>query len=1121
MADKAKENVQVIVRCRPVNAKESEEGQSAVVRVDDRTKQIEVTSKTNKPLKSFQFDSVFGPNATQREIYSSTITPIVEEVLKGYNCTIFAYGQTGTGKTYTMEGRRESFGESAAGQSASQRWKTSRDDGIIARSVNQIFETLEKGGNEFSVRVSHLELYNEELRDLLNPTNKGLKLYEDASSGGKVVVHSLEEKMVYTPQDIFDILQRSWEERRSAETEMNKNSSRSHCIFSITIHMKEASPEGEDLIKIGKLNLVDLAGSENIGRSGADKVQSRKQEACMINKSLLTLGRVITALTDGLLHVPYRESKLTRLLQDSLGGTTKTCIIATVSPASGSIEETLSTLDYAHRAKNIKNRPECNAKMSKREVLKEFTMEIHVLKAQLDAMRRQQGVYLPLDQFNQMESSMKEQAEKIQFFEDMIQQKEKDLAELQEMFDRQGQQLDRTQAKLSETTDSLAKTTDQLKITSDNLASTKESLDEHKFLLHEHEETETKFHEEASVVLGTLDVTLSDISGLYSKIERKDNLELTNNTSWSQFRDNLLARVKAVEAKVSNFITNEQARYGSLHQKIEHFVSQKDQEISMVLTRISEFETAAKEHFDSLTNRTQLHCQDARIRMDSVASADADFEKRFETTMEQFIRESKADFARLQTSLTIRQQELSAWAQLRRERMTDALGKTKEFGRAQGIQLESLKASTKEASESQISKLEAHKASLEAFIASQQEENQKVQRDLMSRIQQLVETYFAQHHTVTAGTVRSINQSLQDSMTSARTHTREICAQVDAALHQTSDHLEDGQEAFARSLADLDQLLTRENEFTTATSGAVAKSEDFSVAFASSSVSDLKQRSRMRTSQLDAFQTATDSFLSIHQEYVDQAAKDTSDRLETQIRVALLQQQVASAEFFRQMSSDFDLSRAGISQFHEDFATNSDVVVGDLASFSLEQYQVTGATPQKKDFAFPRNLARTKPRDVLLQEWRKLREAGLDVDSFLKTDSASEATSTSTLVIDDDSSSDISSSEEVKDLTEPPVVTPAVAAPALPSSVTLTRAPSSSKIAVSTAPPNNSAKLVSSTAKLNVGAVPKQPVARASSNPKKVAAAASAQNPTTANKISNRQVSKGQQLKEIVNQMGK
>jgi len=233
--------------------------------------------------------------------------------------------------------------------SASARLQLHREAGIISRSIQHIFDSLERSHAEYSIRVSHLELYNEELFDLLTPDDSvQLKLFEDPSNPlGGVTVHNLEEVVVYNPKDIYDVLEKSFQQRRTAETKVNKNSSRSHCIFSITIHIKESTPEGEELLKTGKLNLVDLAGSENIGRSGTS-AKTRKTEAGMINKSLLTLGRVITALTEGSIHIPYRESKLTRLLQESLGGKTKTCIIATISPASGNLEETLSTLDYGN-----------------------------------------------------------------------------------------------------------------------------------------------------------------------------------------------------------------------------------------------------------------------------------------------------------------------------------------------------------------------------------------------------------------------------------------------------------------------------------------------------------------------------------------------------------------------------------------------------------------------------------------------------------------------------------------------------------------------------------------------------------------------------------------------------
>ncbi|GLJ59619.1 hypothetical protein SUGI_1515960 [Cryptomeria japonica] len=277
-------------------------------------------------------------------------------------------------KTYTMEGDWPDENLS---------WEEDPEAGVIPRAISQLLDTL-KNYDEFTVRVSFLELYNEDAYDLLsdniNDTTK-LKVYEDVQKKGSVIVGGLEEIIVKSKAEIYEILKRGSAKRQTAATLLNACSSRSHTIFSVTVHTREGSIEGEELLKIGKLNLVDLAGSENIGRSGAQ--DKRAREAGNINQSLLTLGRVITALVEKRPHVPYRESKLTRLLQDSLGGKTKTSIIATISPTMTDIDDTLSTLDYASRAKKITNKPEMNQCLTKKvrnEVAKEFRREAEKLK---------------------------------------------------------------------------------------------------------------------------------------------------------------------------------------------------------------------------------------------------------------------------------------------------------------------------------------------------------------------------------------------------------------------------------------------------------------------------------------------------------------------------------------------------------------------------------------------------------------------------------------------------------------------------------------------------------------------------------------------------------------------
>ncbi|PKA49035.1 125 kDa kinesin-related protein [Apostasia shenzhenica] len=440
-------NVQVILRCRPLSEDEARLRTPVVISCNEQRREVlAMQNIANKQIdRTFMFDKVFGPTSQQQDLFNQSISPIVNEVLEGYNCTIFAYGQTGTGKTYTMEG----------GGKKAKNGEFPNDAGVIPRSVRKIFETLEAQCAEYSMKVTFLELYNEEITDLLaldepkfsdDKSKKPIALMEDGKGG--VFVRGLEEEIVRSASEIYKILEKGSAKRRTAETLLNKQSSRSHSIFSITIHIKEVTPEGEEMIKIGKLNLVDLAGSENISRSGAR--EGRAREAGEINKSLLTLGRVINALVEHSGHIPYRDSKLTRLLRDSLGGKTKTCIIATISPSIHCLEETLSTLDYAHRAKNIKNKPEINQKMMKSAMIKDLYSEID----QVFAAREKNGIYIPRDRFLQDEAEKKAMTEKMERLEIELESKDKQLVGLQELYNSQqllsaelSEKLDKTQRK--------------------------------------------------------------------------------------------------------------------------------------------------------------------------------------------------------------------------------------------------------------------------------------------------------------------------------------------------------------------------------------------------------------------------------------------------------------------------------------------------------------------------------------------------------------------------------------------------------------------------------------------------------------------------------------------------
>nr|AAC72294.1 kinesin family member protein KIF3A [Homo sapiens] len=363
------DNVKVVVRCRPLNEREKSMCYKQAVSVDEMRGTITVhkTDSSNEPPKTFTFDTVFGPESKQLDVYNLTARPIIDSVLEGYNGTIFAYGQTGTGKTFTMEGVRA----------------IPELRGIIPNSFAHIFGHIAKaeGDTRFLVRVSYLEIYNEEVRDLLGKDQTQRLAVKERPDVG-VYIKDLSAYVVNNADDMDRIMTLGHKNRSVGATNMNEHSSRSHAIFTITIECSEKGIDGNMHVRMGKLHLVDLAGSERQAKTGA--TGQRLKEATKINLSLSTLGNVISALVDGKsTHVPYRNSKLTRLLQDSLGGNSKTMMCANIGPADYNYDETISTLRYANRAKNIKNKARINED-PKDALLRQFQKEIEELKKKLE-----------------------------------------------------------------------------------------------------------------------------------------------------------------------------------------------------------------------------------------------------------------------------------------------------------------------------------------------------------------------------------------------------------------------------------------------------------------------------------------------------------------------------------------------------------------------------------------------------------------------------------------------------------------------------------------------------------------------------------------------------------------
>ncbi|KAH8287814.1 hypothetical protein KR018_000737 [Drosophila ironensis] len=339
--------------------------------------------------KAFTFDYVFDRDSTQVKIYSECMERLVDSTLHGYNATVLAYGQTGSGKTYTMGTAFDHEYEASDSQIL----------GIIPRAIRHLFRGIEKlksespspdGSSQFELAVQFIELYNEDIFDLLDPFKKDsvFKIHEGLDGQIKVVGASI--KHIYQPEDALKYLQQGALARTTASTKMNDQSSRSHAMFTILVRRKRilastlGSAVDNDLETLSsKFHFVDLAGSERLKRTQA--TGERAREGISINYGLLALGNCISALGDKskrAMHVPYRDAKLTRLLQDSLGGNSQTLMIACISPSDRDFMETLNTLKYANRARNIKNKVKLNQDQSSRKISQLYT-EIAALKIEL------------------------------------------------------------------------------------------------------------------------------------------------------------------------------------------------------------------------------------------------------------------------------------------------------------------------------------------------------------------------------------------------------------------------------------------------------------------------------------------------------------------------------------------------------------------------------------------------------------------------------------------------------------------------------------------------------------------------------------------------------------------
>ncbi|KAJ9551641.1 hypothetical protein OSB04_015686 [Centaurea solstitialis] len=354
------DSISVTIRFRPLSEREYQRGDEIAWYADGD----KLVRNEYNPATSYAFDRVFGSFAETHEVYDVAAGPVIKAAMEGINGTVFAYGVTSSGKTHTMHGDHTS-------------------PGIIPLAIKDVFSIIQDTpGREFLLRVSYIEIYNEVINDLLDPTGQNLRVREDAQG---TYVEGIKEEVVLSPGHALSFIAAGEEHRHIGSNNFNLLSSRSHTIFTLMI---ESSAHGDeyDGVIFSQLNLIDLAGSES---SKTETTGLRRKEGSYINKSLLTLGTVIGKLSEGRAsHIPYRDSKLTRILQSSLSGHGHVSLICTITPASSNMEETHNTLKFASRAKRIEIYASRNMIIDEKSLIKKYQKEISALKLELDQLRR-------------------------------------------------------------------------------------------------------------------------------------------------------------------------------------------------------------------------------------------------------------------------------------------------------------------------------------------------------------------------------------------------------------------------------------------------------------------------------------------------------------------------------------------------------------------------------------------------------------------------------------------------------------------------------------------------------------------------------------------------------------
>ncbi|CAK7224428.1 Kinesin-related motor protein [Sporothrix eucalyptigena] len=980
-------NINVVVRCRGRNEREVRENSAVVVNTAGaKGKTVELMMGPNAlSNKTYNFDRVFSPAADQGMIFDDVVKPILDEMLSGFNCTIFAYGQTGTGKTYTMSGdMSETLGllTDAAG--------------IIPRVLQALFNKLNADESDSIVRCSFIELYNEELRDLLSvETDTGgsskLKIYDDNSRKGHAttVVQGMEERHIASAADGIKRLQEGSVRRQVAATKCNDLSSRSHTVFTITVQTKHVTETGEDFFNTGKLNLVDLAGSENIQRSGAEN--KRAAEAGLINKSLLTLGRVINALVDRTAHVPYRESKLTRLLQDSLGGRTKTCIIATISTAKSNLEETISTLDYAFRAKNIRNKPQVNQLINKKTLLREFTAEIEKLKSDLIATRQRNGVYLPNETYEEMTVQSEsrrilaeEQAAKIETMEANLRHKLQELLELTSNF--MGLKKDHEDAKIE-----LDETKDVLEQTEQLLSTTRRSLAEETHVREAHQGTEEKLATLGNDLISTLERAVGDIDGLRAKNRRKSDLQGVNRNAWAGSQAQVSDVTKLVESRILGLRASQDQHISNISQRMHSFVEEGQQSLAstqaLLDQKLASFEASKTE----MLARQGASKEDIDQILEEIRAVRDHIQERVGESLQTIASAAEriADDVLSELSTFHNQLHLS-YSVLGKDFKGIFEGLLKQMN-TQREESDILRKKVETASQAAIQSNATVAEQIQQAIDDERKQAEEDRKQLLAQIGSLINDHASKLESRVAVKTKAIQEQMTESSVTFQGGLETYAKGMDAWNTTADEFVQDASKSRDALKLRLQEDWTTANEHSTSIQNTTKSVHAETVRVVGEQMKDLDVKMQDLDNLVTRAATRNDEHLSEQTESVSkisEAVTTTFAELSAHAQDTI----VRGETFMEEAEAELSGQRGNLGPTEDTLCQPLSDLRAFVSGNTLTEYAPTGETPEKVQYKYPLDLPRTAPHHVLIANLqnrgvqRIKADEGADIDNDIMDD---------------------------------------------------------------------------------------------------------------------------------------